>query len=250
MRWTVCVARHTELPVLIPTCVSCMGMLRVMQYAYSKCACVHVWECAQARQKRRKRQREGESKSISKGIKPKPQDISDLEGEWVKLGGWGEERGEEKKKRGKLKERNKEMEGVKAGRGDFAGQLENLQNPLLKPTIKFQLKPQNQYEDWRGFLLPTVCVFTFVCVCLCHAHIYLCACHMWLKGLSRGGQEADEWCNPWKQSRRHQGGRKEGREERKEELLLLGIQLSRNVLTVVAHTVGECCILEKILRRW
>lgn len=96
----------------------------------------------------------------------------------------------------------------------------------------------------------SLCVHICVCVCLCHAHIYLCACHMWLKGLSRGGQEADEWCNPWKQSRRHQGGRKEGREERKEELLLLGIQLSRNVLTVVAHTVGECCILEKILRRW
>lgn len=45
--------------------------------------------------------------------------------------------------------------------------------------------------------------------------------------------------------RGHEGGRKEGREERKEELLLLGIQLSRNVLTVKSHTVGEKerCIL-------
>lgn len=39
--------------------------------------------------------------------------------------------------------------------------------------------------------------------------------------------------------------RQEGREERKEELLLLGIWLSRNVLTVMSCTVGggDWCIL-------
>lgn len=42
--------------------------------------------------KGRERQREGESKAISKGIRPKPQDISDLEGEWVKQGGGRKER--------------------------------------------------------------------------------------------------------------------------------------------------------------
>lgn len=61
--------------------------------------------------------------------------------------GRGEEREEEKKRRGRLKGRNKEMEGEKEGKRVFGGQLEKLQNPLLKPTIKFQLKPQNQYED-------------------------------------------------------------------------------------------------------
>ena len=39
--------------------------------------------------------------------------------------------------------------------------------------------------------------------------------------------------------------RQEGREERKDELLLLGIWLSRNVLTVMSCTVGggDWCIL-------
>lgn len=44
------------------------------------------------RQKGRERQKEGESQGISKGIKPKPQDISDLEGERVEQGGGRKER--------------------------------------------------------------------------------------------------------------------------------------------------------------
>ncbi len=81
--------------MLIPACVSCMGMLRVVQYAYSKCVCVCVCVCLSERKRDRKEGRdkkEGESKGISKGIKPKPQDISDLEGERVKQGGGRKER--------------------------------------------------------------------------------------------------------------------------------------------------------------
>lgn len=36
------IVRHTDLPMLIPACVSCMGMLRVVQYGYSKCKYVCV----------------------------------------------------------------------------------------------------------------------------------------------------------------------------------------------------------------
>lgn len=76
---------------------------------------------------------------------------------------------------------------------------------------------------------------------------------MWLKGPNRGGQEAEEWRNPGKQRRGHEGGRKEGWEERKEELLLQGIQLSRNVLTIMSHTVGwgwGWGALWEAVRRW
>lgn len=43
------------------------------------------------------RQKERESNSISKGIKPKPQDISDLEGAWVKQGGGRKEKRKRKR---------------------------------------------------------------------------------------------------------------------------------------------------------
>lgn len=52
------IERHTDLPVLIPACVSCMGMLRVVQYAYSKCKCV----CVSEQERERKKGRDSESK--------------------------------------------------------------------------------------------------------------------------------------------------------------------------------------------
>lgn len=68
-------------------------------------------------------------------------------GDGGKEGGWGRERERMKKtrKRGNLKGRNKEMERERSR--VFRGQLESLQNPLLKPTIKFQPKLRSQYED-------------------------------------------------------------------------------------------------------
>lgn len=81
------------------------------------------------------------------------------------------------------------MEGEKEKNRAFRGQLENLQNPPRKPTIKFQLKPQNQDEDWQGCLLPTI----DVCARLWCAHNHLCdsyVCQMWLKGPSHQTNDA------------------------------------------------------------
>lgn len=81
--------------MLIHVCVSCVSW-ECLQYV-----CVRVPEWARARQKGRERQKEGGSEGISKGIKPKPQDISDLEGEWVKKGGGGGGKEKERKAEGK-----------------------------------------------------------------------------------------------------------------------------------------------------
>ncbi|KAI3364536.1 hypothetical protein L3Q82_011320, partial [Scortum barcoo] len=126
-------------------------------------------------------------------------------GERVKQGGgWegegGEEEEEKKQRGGELRGRNKE---TRESSRVFGGQLESLQNPLLKPTIKFLPKPQNQVraEEARRQTSDAI------------------------HGSDRGEDT-------------RAAGRKGGKRG-KEELLLLGIRLSRNVLTVVSHTVRE-----------
>lgn len=108
---------------------------------YCMCMCVCVSVCVQAQQKKKRgKWKEGVSKGFSGGIKPKPQDISDLEGKWVKQGGG--------KKREEGKMRISEGSGQRDGEREvFRGQLESLQNPLLKPTIKFQPKPRSQDRE-------------------------------------------------------------------------------------------------------
>lgn len=55
----------------------------------------------------------------------------------------------ERKRGGKEKERKSEGKEQRDGEREavFRGQLESLQNPLLKPTIKFQPKLRSQYKD-------------------------------------------------------------------------------------------------------
>lgn len=142
------------------------------------------------RRKRREREREGESEGISRGIKPKPQDISDLEGKWVKQGGWGwgvgvgarkeggGEREDEKKerKRGNLKGRNKEMEREKRSLQRAAGKP-----PESSAQTNHKI-PTKATKPVRGLTgVPSarndVCAAAMVCVCGLHTFT-LCACYM------------------------------------------------------------------------
>lgn len=62
--------------------------------------------------------------------------------------GRGRESEEVKKKKRKSEEKEqRDGERERERSRVFRGQLESLQNPLLKPTIKFQPKPRSQYED-------------------------------------------------------------------------------------------------------
>lgn len=142
----------------------------------------------------------------------------------------------DKERRGKqdyLKGMDKEMERE---REVFRGQLESLQNPLLKPTIKFRPKPWSRTGMTR---LPST---HSVCVCVCT--LLLLFMLSVIKESKQRGPRGRQVMQSTEEKERTRD-RQEGREERKEELLLLGIWLSRNVLTVMSCTVGggDWCIL-------
>lgn len=143
------------------------------------------------RWKRRERQREGESEGISRGIKPKPQDISDLEGKWVKQGGWGGRwgrgqggrAGERERERMKKNEEERKSEGKEQRDGEREKQ--SLQRAAGKPpesSAQTNHKiPTKATKPVRG---PTgvpsarndVCAAAIVCACGLHTFTFCAIC--------------------------------------------------------------------------
>jgi len=118
-------------------------------YASCKCVCV----CVRDRERERKREREGERERmhIRGGIKPKPQDISDLEGEWVKPRGRRE--GGERKER-ERKGRNKERE-IKRGAKSLEG---SWSASRTLGSNNHDIPAEATKPGRGGGVLPTMCV--------------------------------------------------------------------------------------------
>lgn len=193
--------------------------------------CMSVCVCdTQAKQKKKGKMERGREHRLFQGIKPKPQDISDLEGKWVKQGGGKIQR---RGKREYVKGTDKEMERERS-----------LQRAAGKPpesSAQTNHKiPTKATKPGRGMTrLPST---HSVCVCI-DTLLLLCMLYVIKESRQRGprGRQVMQSTEEKERTR----DRQEGREERKEELLLLGIWLSRNVLTVMSCTVGggDWCIL-------
>lgn len=120
----------------------------ILARPYSVFACVHVCFCTSEADRKGRR---GRAEAYPEGSKPKPQDIFDLLGQVGKATTERREREEgrerEKKTQRRSEGKREQRDGKERSR-EFERQLESLQNPLLKPTIKFQPKLRGQYKLW------------------------------------------------------------------------------------------------------